>query len=119
MQVLNLGSNVRGLETTEFRNFNSQNLAAQNCAKFNRRYFLSIESSLRRNQDASRPHLSYLELRKPRVRVDLTAATFEKLLIKAYKARTGIYLFCLYFQAGQTRLARSIYIARKIPNIIV
>ena len=89
MQVLNLGSNFRGLETAEFRNFNSLNFAAQNRAKFNRRYFLSIESGLRQNQDASRPHLSYLELRKPRVRVDPTAATFEKLLIKVYKARAG------------------------------
>lgn len=40
-------------------------------------------------------------------------ATFEKLLHKAYKARTGNYLFCLYFQAGQTRLARSIYNSAK------
>ncbi|EEV17648.1 hypothetical protein CAMGR0001_0479 [Campylobacter gracilis RM3268] len=45
-----MSSNSRGLETAEFRNFNSRNFAAQNRAKFNRRYFLSIESSLRQNK---------------------------------------------------------------------
>nr|WP_314373728.1 hypothetical protein [uncultured Campylobacter sp.] len=54
----------------KFRNFNSQNLAAKNRAKFNRCYSLSIESSPRQNQDASRPHRSDIELHKPHVQDD-------------------------------------------------
>ena len=84
-QVLNLGSNFRGLETAEFRIFNSRNFAAQNRAKFNRHYFLSIESSPRQKQDASRPHLSYLELRKPRVRISLLQRHLKNCFIRLTK----------------------------------